>query len=391
MQARLAVLEGESAKHLEMAEALSGLQTKLADAQHQIGSERSAWHDRAQSLQARLIELEQEAAAAQRAIEEERAAVRRDQLQLVELTNELQAAQSRFKEERRQWDEFRQRQPQEPEAQAEAPAETAESEANTPPASPLGEIVETFLAPADTAATPSQPDAAEVAFEAPSPDAPVSTADLLSRFGLSLDADEHDDRERRAPSPPEAGGESSDVQNASEARPRPAGHEDEEDSIDAYMAQLMARLGKPGYAAVPEEAPRPRPAVEESPADTVAETAAEPEDEPLPPEKLRDPSEMVRRAPAPELSADLSAMREIANLNARSALDEHQQRMVYWSLMGKAMVALMGLVAAVVEGWFALEGDERAPYFAAVGLSVAFVWTWQYARMKKATSSTAPS
>lgn len=219
----------------------------------------------------------------------------------------------------------------------------------------------------------------ELAFEAPSSEAPVTTADLLSRFGLTIqhDASESPSSEpmpklREAASQPAAGA------------PQHAGtgaeaHHDEQDSIDAYMTQLMARLGNTSYSPSREEDPAARVVVEEAPRQEAAAPALETPTEP----KLRDPSEMGRRALPPERSTDLSAMREIANLNARAAIDTHVRRNLFEAWISKAVVMVLGLGAAGAETWFALEGNNTASYFIVPCFMVALFWGWQYLTMSK--------
>ncbi|MGH7139026.1 MAG: hypothetical protein ACREHD_25045, partial [Pirellulales bacterium] len=230
----------------------------------------------------------------------------------------------------------------------------------------------------DLFASFTTPETAEIAFQTPPSDAPVSSVDLLSRFGLSV----HQETPEPAPPSPQRT-EATTPQPVAEAGPaKPAhadGHHDEQDSIDAYMAQLMARLGKPGYAPPQEVAPQP-PQVSE----TVPEPqAAAPATAPRQPSKLWDPSEMGRRAAPPELATDLSAMRELANLNARAAIDTHARSALVKAWLSKALLMLLGMVTAGVETWFAMEGNEWAGYFIVPCLMIGIFWGWQYLVMSK--------
>ena len=101
------------------------------------------------------------------------------------------------------------------------------------------------------------------------------------------------------------------------------------------------------------------------------------------PARLRDPSEMVRRAPPPERSADLSALREIANMNARAAIDTHARRTLVHAWLSKAVVMLMAIAAFTVEIWFGVEGTPGCFYLAVPCLVVAVLWGWQYISMSK--------
>ncbi|HEX7375990.1 MAG TPA: hypothetical protein VF278_02705 [Pirellulales bacterium] len=223
---------------------------------------------------------------------------------------------------------------------------------------------------AGDAPTRSEANDEAVALQAPSLAAPATTADLLSRFGLSPG---YDDSE-----PPAAGSATEPSEGARQTNGDATPHRDEDDSIDSYMAQLMARLGRAPYSP---------PRVDEPQATTVAPTRPDPEpvapvDAPAEP-KLRDPSEMGRRAPAPERAADLSAMREIANLNARAAIDTHARGNLVKTWLSKAAVMVLGLGAAGAEAWFAVEGNDTASYFIVPCFMVALFWGWQYLAMSK--------
>jgi chromosome segregation ATPase len=221
------------------------------------------------------------------------------------------------------------------------------------------------------------PETAEIAFQTPPSDAPVSTVDLLSRFGLSV----HQETPDTAPLSPHR----TEVtpQPAAETGPvKPAhadGHHDEQDTIDAYMAQLMARLGKSGYVPPQDVAPQPPQISNTAPEPEVAAPPAPPRQAP----KLRDPSEMGRRALPPELATDLSAMRELANLNARAAIDTHARSTLVKAWLSKALVMVLGMVTAGVETWFAMEGNEWAGYFIVPCLMIGIFWGWQYLVMSK--------
>lgn len=402
---------------VEFERAIEELRGELETTRTSLARERGAWED-----ERRLHQLDRDAVEAEAT---SRSAIL--QQRLTDLTCELAAARKELDEERAEWQQLLANQQLEAEQQlAELRAEAAAAvvkapdvpeqqnasrpeqiepseEANLSTESNELPEADTSLreygqtaAEAEPAATHPSADGQfaqtddllaqfataeqELAFELPSSEAPVTTADLLSRFGLSI---QHDGTEtstaepmkpRDAASQPVTGAPAQHANTATEP------HHDEQDSIDAYMAQLMARLGRSTYSPPREEEPQTREVVEEEePSHEVVAPAVEIQGEP----KLRDPSEMARRAHPPELSADLSAMREIANLNARAAIDTHVRRNLLEAWISKAAVMVLGLGAAGTETWFAMEGNETASYFIVPCLMVAIFWGWQYLTMSK--------
>jgi len=89
-------------------------------------------------------------------------------------------------------------------------------------------------------------------------------------------------------------------------------------------------------------------------------------------------------ASTPERPYDLSALRELANLSDRSAVDEHARSRLSRLLMGKALVALAGLVAGaiLIALWYARPGLPTPYYAGAAALIVALIWGLQYAILK---------
>jgi hypothetical protein len=138
------------------------------------------------------------------------------------------------------------------------------------------------------------------------------------------------------------------------------------------MARLLQRVGSKGAATVTKHDPAPRQSTPE-PAATKSEPASEPE-APAP-KPMLDPREMSPRALPPELSVNLSAMRELANMNAHAAIATHLRRTVKGATGGKVMVALAGWVVGLVLVWLHLQGYPGALYGAAACLTVGMTWT----------------
>jgi hypothetical protein len=114
--------------------------------------------------------------------------------------------------------------------------------------------------------------------------------------------------------------------------------DDSDEALDAYMASMMERMrsGSSGPAASMAPAPAPEPIA------------------PIVPEEREldyDPSEpfdieSMKQGRRPAISTDLTAMREIANSSARSAIATHMNRKKVESALGKIVVAMIALGAA---------------------------------------------
>ena len=96
--------------------------------------------------------------------------------------------------------------------------------------------------------------------------------------------------------------------------------EPDEDSIEAYMNRLLGRVGG-GASPQPEEPISMSSVAREVPADQSPET----DSTPLPVSAVDD-GPIVPRSHAPEKNSDLSAMRQLANESARSAIDASTQK-----------------------------------------------------------------
>jgi hypothetical protein len=158
-------------------------------------------------------------------------------------------------------------------------------------------------------------------------------------------------------------------------RPAAAPSHDEEESIESYMERLMQRVR--GDSPPPSPAQRlqsapPKPAVSESakapPAPGPAAPAAAP---PQPGE----PGEFVPRSTAPETGSNLSAMRELANTAARSAIDHHIRRHTNRQAMGKLLGAGVCLAAGGFLGYTAWQQPTSLTIAGAtLSLSLAALW-----------------
>jgi hypothetical protein len=146
------------------------------------------------------------------------------------------------------------------------------------------------------------------------------------------------------------------------AQPRPAAGrqtqpaaEESDESIEDYMARLMNRVR--GITAAPPARNTPaEPPVASRPendATTTARTAvlaerANPtaDEDPKRPADAPKSAE-IRRRPPPERMVDLSAMRELANMNARSAIDMHSKKRLGRERNSKLLLAFLAGIACL--------------------------------------------
>jgi len=119
-----------------------------------------------------------------------------------------------------------------------------------------------------------------------------------------------------------------------------------EDDIDAYMAELMRRLGKSHQPAPRQQATEPLPRRYDPLEDETQQKPAATEGGDTQPDTKRRPlSELAPRAVAPEKQLNMDAMRELANQSTRSALDQHAWRSLWHTARSHlTMTATMGTV-----------------------------------------------
>lgn len=157
----------------------------------------------------------------------------------------------------------------------------------------------------------------------------------------------------------------------------------EEESIDEYMAKLMARVRGLTKDDSPKSNPAPaqKSAGSESDSATKVEPSLEKKSESVPaapkPSELTD-SEFRPRAVAPEKTDHLSAMRELANKNARMALDSHTRKMLLANMRWKLVIALVALFTCFFLMWVATWQGTIAYFGAVTSMVIAVVWGLQY-------------
>jgi hypothetical protein len=160
--------------------------------------------------------------------------------------------------------------------------------------------------------------------------------------------------------------------------------DEEDESIDNYMARLMQRVaGAPANAPPVETQPDPAQA-------DVAD-ADEPQVNRLPdeanqidissPPRPSEPVDLSPRAVAPEAGGGLAAMRELAKLSAQGHISKHSRRQLSVSARTKLAVTTLGITTAgiLLWIWWAWGTSPIVFYGAMAGLLVAVLWGVQYA------------
>ncbi|HUT87859.1 MAG TPA: FHA domain-containing protein [Thermoguttaceae bacterium] len=220
----------------------------------------------------------------------------------------------------------------------------------------------------------------DLPFEEPSQGSPESSDEVLRRMGIARSFhDEVEEDEKEEGQSPDA---SETIQRAPETPASPRlSVEKEDESIDDYMARLLDRVragtGRPGEprASVPSVPAAPASAPSALPA---PEATDSPPQAPAP--KTREKGEFLPRAVASVKSVNLSAMRDLANLSARAAINRHARS----RLLGRAANKLLVTIVALATGtillwiWWAKTHDQVTLYAAVASLVVALVWLGQY-------------
>ena len=217
--------------------------------------------------------------------------------------------------------------------------------------------------------------------EQPSEGSPVDTAEVLRRLGVTPLLPDDEPREQAAPELERAGNEISD------SPPPPQEPAAEEESVDEYMARLLERIqaetGGSTQPAVPSRASR-SVTKEADPAASTSNASESPQG-PSPSQAAeamrREPVEISPRAVAPEKVVDLTAMRELANVSAHTAIDRHAKEELSRATGNKLLVTLVGLVTGAVLIWWmsrSSESNDLTISAAVAGFLVAAIWGYQY-------------
>jgi hypothetical protein len=149
----------------------------------------------------------------------------------------------------------------------------------------------------------------------------------------------------------------------------PSGDGDEE-SIESYMEQLMKRVRGDAPSVKNQWKPPVGPARQGAPLPAQAPVVLEPE-------QVAPAAEYSPRRTAPELNENLSAMRELANTAARSAIDLHVRQRTVRKAIGKLVGACSTVTASFVLGYWTYQVQSLPAMVAAgIGGAAGAYWTW---------------
>lgn len=293
--------------------------------------------------------MEANLAAERAALEQERQAAFAE---LLALRDQLNAERATFQEERANW--------------------LAEREASQPVAQVLENPVEEQQPETDA---PSESIAAESVQETPY--VPTSAADVIARLSASgLWQDDDSETEVPESNLPEPAWKSL-VPAEPVAKPAAVAPVEDDDSIEAYMQRLLMRVSGDSESSRPKSGPRIAPTVVAAPAPDARDFSTPHED--LSHADTHEPFDFksyVPRSSAPELTKNLSAMRELANSTARQAIDASSKRQRRGLAHGKYLFALVTTAVAFGSYWFASVYGSALSYGGAITATITAGWWW---------------
>ena len=167
----------------------------------------------------------------------------------------------------------------------------------------------------------------------------------------------------------------------------PAANKVKEESVNEYMDRLMQRIrnetGEP--QSQPSRAPRSEPARAAREASATVSAAETPTPQPESSFRTAEPApsenaQIMPRSTAREKHFDLSALRELANQSANSAIDRHARGKLIAKMYSKLMLAIASLVAGtwLLWIWHRSNGNTWFYWSVAAFMAAAF-WGVQYA------------
>ncbi|WP_254509175.1 FHA domain-containing protein [Anatilimnocola floriformis] len=151
----------------------------------------------------------------------------------------------------------------------------------------------------------------------------------------------------------------------------PAKEDESDDSIESYMSRLMQRLKT--TSGEEEPAPKKQSGGNASRQPAAAKPAAAPTPAPKPTDSkpLTSLSEIAPRSQAPELNANLAAMRELANSAARGAIETHRTKNKQQRVNMRTINTLMALLVAA---GFTFMWTRTGSFLALGGITLSMVW-----------------
>jgi hypothetical protein len=166
------------------------------------------------------------------------------------------------------------------------------------------------------------------------------------------------------------------------AEPTPGGDEDE-DSIEQYMARLMERVADRSGSDRP--APQcPKPVQRQSLPTAPSTKTPVQREQPAP--ARREP---VRRAPAPEKTRDMSRLREVANESATTAVQTHYRNSMWRTIRLLAMTCGCLFAAYGILTW-PVVAQPWSSAAAVLILGAAATALWRYHKAVRLLAAASP-
>lgn len=156
----------------------------------------------------------------------------------------------------------------------------------------------------------------------------------------------------------------------------PSEHNENEDSIESYMSRLMQRLRKSDDA---DEKPQKQASSRQASGHLATRPVVpvvQPEVTPVPAKPvevvpLTSLSDLAPRSQAPELGANLAAMRELANSAARGAIQTHKDKNSAQRVTYRTGFSLVAVLAAV---GFVICWARTGSIYALSGAALSILW-----------------
>ena len=347
-------------------------QASLADERNDLQAEqkalaeqRNAWESEREEYQRQLDQRNERLAEQESELENERK-------RLAEERAEFQSEQNTSAEQRDHWEkDHPQNMPAE--EHAETPADIE----------PAAEITDEM--PAVEPRTEEEPENLE--FKTPDDKAPVDLDEVFRRIGASFEKDGHGEEPRPSAQQAERPEIEYDPRDKPVATAKNGAVQDDrhEESVEDYMNRLMKRVREStSETAAPSYTPPVfgRSAARESGvADSAVSNEAPVSSATFPEPPRREPAQMPPRKSVPEKDINLSALRELANLSAHSAISRYTHRTLTSSMYSKLLVVVVSLASTGVLLWMwrTMSGRQITFYSALIALLVAIYWGVQYA------------
>ncbi len=211
-----------------------------------------------------------------------------------------------------------------------------------------------------------------------SPSAPVNLADVLHRLGAAVDLPDDEPEPRESSEKIER--PTNEVAQVPAPPAAPSANDDEhEESVDQYMARLMQRIRS--VSGADPDSPTPSPA-DPARAGDDGSTNDRAAAQSRPTATLGHGwTTRLRQAVTPEKHVDLSALRELANLSAQSAISRHSHRTLTRTMRSKLMVAVVAVLvgAGLLWMWRSLDASQLTFLSSLAALVVAIYWGAEYA------------